>query len=121
VGANFTDSVMLLPAVIVCGTVNPVLLKPVACTASPEMLTGAEPVFFTVSVMVLLEPTVTDPKLPGDGLNDSVPLARSPCPCAAPAEKITATNMHEMYEKYRQLRRQRLGFVESVSGKTAER
>jgi hypothetical protein len=120
VGANFTDSVMELPAAIVCGTVNPVLLKPVACTASAEMFTGAEPVFFTVSVMVLLEPTFTDPKLPGDGLNDSVPLARS-CPCAAPAEKITATNRNEMYEKYRQLRCQRLGFVESVSGKTAER
>ena len=121
VGANFTDIVMYPPAEIKCGTVNPLVLNPVAYTDSPEMFTGAEPVFFTVSVMVLLEPTFTDPKLPGDGLNDSVPLARSPCPCAAPAEKITATNMNEMYEKYRQLRCQRLGFVESVSGKTAER
>jgi hypothetical protein len=98
-----------------------VLLNPVACTDSLEMFTGAEPVFFTVSVMVLLEPTFTDPKLPGEGLNDSVPLSRGSCPCAAPAEKITATNMNEMYEKYRQLRCQRLGFVEAVSGKTAER
>jgi hypothetical protein len=85
------------------------------------MLTGAEPVFFTVSVMVLLEPTFTDPKLPGDGLNDSVPLVSSPCPCAVPAEKVTATNIKEMYEKYRQLRCQRLGFIGSVSGKTAEK
>jgi hypothetical protein len=121
VGVNFTDIVMNAPAVIVCGSVNPLLLKPAACTDSPEMFTGAEPVFFTVSVMVLLEPTFTDPKLPGDGLNDSVPLAKSPCPCAAPAEKITATNRNEMCEKCRQLRRQRFGFVESVSGKTAER
>jgi hypothetical protein len=85
------------------------------------MFTGAEPVFFTVSVMVLLEPTFTDPKLPGDGLNDSVPLASSPCPCAAAAEKIAVTNIKEMYEKYRQLRCQKLGFTESVSGKTAEK
>jgi hypothetical protein len=121
VGANFTASVMELPAVIVCGPVNPGLLKPVACTDSAEMFTGAEPVFFTVSVMVLLEPTFTDPKLPGDGLNDSVPLTSSPCPCAAPAEKITVKNIKEMYEKYRQLRCQKLGFTESVSGKTAEK
>ena len=95
-GANFTDSVMESPAAMCCGIVNPALLKPVACTDSAEMFTGAEPVFFTVSVMVLLEPTFTDPKLPGDGLNDSVPLARSVCPCAAPAVKITVKNMNEM-------------------------
>jgi hypothetical protein len=61
---------------------------------------------FTVNVIVLLEPTLTDPKLPGDGLNERVPCRRSPrtCPCAAPGEKIAAINNKQMYAKYWQFR-----------------
>jgi hypothetical protein len=96
VGANFADSVMYPPAEIVCGTVKPLKLNPVACTDSAEMATGAPPVFFTVNVIVLLEPTVTDPKLPGDGLNDSVPCDSSPCACVARGEKIAAMNIRQI-------------------------
>ncbi len=108
VGANFTDSVRYPPVEIVYGTVNPLTLNGVR-TDPAEMDTGPKPVFFTVNVIVLLEPTVTDPKLPGEGLNDSVPCASSPCPCVARGERIAASNIRQMYAKYWRLRRRRSG------------
>jgi hypothetical protein len=109
VGANFTDSVIDAPAESLDGTANPLTLNPVACTDSAEIITGALPVFVTVKVIVLLEPTLTEPKLPGDGLNDSAPFSSSPCPCAAPGEKIAAINNKQMYAEYWQLRCRRSG------------
>jgi hypothetical protein len=100
VGANFTDSVTYAPAEILYGTTNPLTLNPVACTDSAEIVTGATPVFFAVTVIVLLEPTVTDTKLPGDGLNDSVPCDSSLCACAARGEKIAAINIRQMHVTY---------------------
>ena len=99
-GANFTDSVTYAPAEILYGTTNPLTLNPVACTDSAEIITGATPVFFTVTVIVLLEPTVTDPKLPGDGPNDRVPCDSSLCACAARGEKIAAMNIRQMHVTY---------------------
>jgi hypothetical protein len=100
VGANFTDRMTYAPAEIWYGTSNPLTLNPVACTDSAEIITGATPVFFTVTVIVLLEPTVTDPKLPGDGLNDRVPCDSSLCACAARGEKIAAMNIRQMHVTY---------------------
>lgn len=108
-GANFTDNVTYAPAEILYGTTNPLTLNPVACTDSAEMDTGDTPVFFTVNVIVLLEPTVTDPKLPGDGLNDSVPCDSRPCPCMARGEISPAINIRQMYTKYWGFRRHRSG------------
>ena len=99
-GANFTDSVTYAPAEILYGTTNPLTLNPVACTDSAEIVTGATPVFVTVTVIVLLEPTVTAPKLPGDGLNDSVPCDSSLCACAVRGEKIAAINIRQMHVTY---------------------
>jgi len=100
---------MYAPAEILYGTASPLTLNPAARTDSAEIITGAPPVFFTVNVIVLLEPTPTDPKLPGDGLNDSVPFSSSPCPCVVPGEKIVAINNKQMYAKCWQFRCQRSG------------
>jgi len=121
VGANFTESVMYPPAEIVCGTVNPLTLNPVACTDSAEIVAAAAPVFFMVNVMVLPEPTLTDPKLPGDGLNDNVPCVSSPRPSVAPGEKKTTTNSKQRCTKYRLRRCQRPVCLELVSGKTVKK
>jgi hypothetical protein len=75
VGANLTDKTMDPPAGIVYGTVNPLTLNPVAYTDSPKIFADAVPVFFSVTEIVLLVPTGTEPKLPSDGLNESVPGA----------------------------------------------
>lgn len=72
VGANLSDTTVEPPAEIVCGRLNPLKLNPVACTESPEMVTDDEPEFFIVTEIVRLDPTASDPKFPGVGLNESV-------------------------------------------------
>jgi hypothetical protein len=70
------DSTTDAPAEIVLGMVTPLTLKHSgACTDCEDMLTELVPVFFTVTEIVLLDPTATEPKLADVGLNDNVPDA----------------------------------------------
>ena len=105
VGANLTDKTMDPPAGIVYGTVNPLTLNPVAYTDSPEIFADALPVFVTVTAIVLLEPTGTEPKLPGDGSNESVPEGAILWPSATIPENASARNTKVAYQKYRRIRR----------------
>jgi hypothetical protein len=115
VGANLTDTTVEPPAEIVCGTVNPLTLNPVACTESPEMVTDDEPEFFIVTEIVRLEPTVTDPKLPGDGLKASVWAS------AATVEKPNARKIRHAYAKYRRHGCRCWEWRELVPGETAKK
>ena len=108
VGANFTDTVIDPPVAIVLGIVSPLTLYPVACTDSAEIVAGADPLFVIFTEIVWLVPTSTDPKLPDDGLNDSVPLSSSPCACVVLAETTAASMIHTAYRRVRR-RARRVG------------
>lgn len=65
-----------------------------AWTDSPEIVTGAMPVFLIVREIVWLVPVATDPKFTDAGLNDSVPGATIPCPFAATERASVRTTKH---------------------------
>lgn len=68
VGAKRALNVLLCPAVKVNGVVNPVVLNPAPLTVEEEIVTDELPVFVIVTVWVLVDPTVTSPKLTFVGL-----------------------------------------------------
>jgi hypothetical protein len=88
-GANFTAKLTDPPPEIVNGMVNPLKLNPAAFTLAFEMVTGPREEFLKVTGIVCAEPTATEPKFPGDGLNDNAViwpcaiLANSPQPSTA--------------------------------------
>ena len=67
VGANCAVKVVFPPALIVTGTVNPVMLKPVPDALAAEIVTLAVPELVSVMTSVALLPTKTLPKLYVDG------------------------------------------------------
>ena len=67
VGANCAVKVVLPPALIVTGTVNPVMLNPVPDALAAEIVTLAVPELVSVMTSVALLPTKTLPKLYVDG------------------------------------------------------
>lgn len=67
VGANSAVKVVFAPALIVTGTVKPVMLKPVPEALAAEIVTLAVPEFVKVITSVALLPTNTLPKLYVDG------------------------------------------------------
>jgi hypothetical protein len=114
------DSTTEAPAPIVVGMVTPLTLKiSGACTDCDETLTDEVPVFLTVTEIVLLDPTATDPKLAEVGLNVRVPEAAAIWPGALP-ENATASNIMNTYTNSRRRMGHTSGWIEMVSGKTAE-
>src|SRR5712692_6052894 len=81
VGVNPALNVVLAPAAIVCGTLRPVMLKPVPVTVACEIVALAVPVFFKVIVCEALFPVMTLPKLALDGVAES--CACTPVPLRA--------------------------------------
>ena len=73
VGANFTVNDVLEFALMVCGTVSPLMLNPVPVTLAAEIVTLAVPEFVSVMFCVALLPATTFPKLKLAGLADSCP------------------------------------------------
>src|SRR5712692_610939 len=71
VGVNAALNVALAPAAIVCGTLRPVMLKPVPVTVTCEIVALAVPVFFKVIVCEALFPVMTLPKAALDGVAES--------------------------------------------------
>ena len=71
VGVNAALNVALAPAAIVCGTLRPVMLKPVPVTVACEIVALAVPVFFKVIVCEALFPVMTLPKAALDGVAES--------------------------------------------------
>jgi hypothetical protein len=85
VGVKTTLNVAVEPAAIACGTLIPVVLKPVPEVVIFETLTVELPVLVSVTVCVLLLPTLTLPKLRLVALGESwsvVPVA-APVPLIA--------------------------------------
>jgi hypothetical protein len=82
VGAKFTLNVVLCPAVKVSG-VRPLTLKPAPETLSEETFTLALPVLVNVTVLPLLLPTFTFPKLKLLGLAVTCTAATTPAPLRA--------------------------------------
>jgi hypothetical protein len=72
------------PALMVRGTDNPLILKPVPVTVAAEIVTLAVPELVSVIVCVPLLPRTTLPKFTGDGL-----AARLPC-VPVPVKAIVA-------------------------------
>ena len=71
VGANLTAKLTEPPPEIVKGVVNPLTLNPAAFTVAFDMVTGPRDEFLKVTGIVFVDPTATEPKFPGDGLNDN--------------------------------------------------
>ncbi len=71
VGVNPALNVALAPAAIVCGTLRPVMLKPVPVTVACEIVALAVPVLFKVIVCEALFPVMTLPKAALDGVAES--------------------------------------------------
>ena len=69
VGANLTAKLIEPPPEIVKGAVNPLILNPAAFTVAFDMVTAPREEFLKVTGIVWLDPTATEPKFPGDGLN----------------------------------------------------
>jgi hypothetical protein len=71
-GVKVTVKVRLWPAVRVRGRVNPLILNSEVLALADEIVT-LDPEALTVAVELLLDPTVTLPKLKLDGLSESCP------------------------------------------------
>jgi len=69
VGANLATKLIEPPPEIVKGVVNPLILNPAALTAAFDMVTGPRQEFLKVTGIAFIDPTATEPKFPGDGLN----------------------------------------------------
>jgi hypothetical protein len=83
VGVKTTLNVAVEPAAIVCGTLIPVVLKPVPEVVIFETLTVELPVLVSVTVCVLLLPTLTFPKLKLVALAESWSVVAAPVPLIA--------------------------------------
>lgn len=78
VGANFTVNEVLPFAAMVCGTVSPLMLKPVPEALAAEMVTLAVPEFVRVTGTEALPPVTTLPKFTLAGLAESCPCVPVP-------------------------------------------
>ena len=72
VGVNWAVNVVFDPALIVAGSVNPLMLKPVPVALAAEIVTLAVPEFVKVMTWEPLLPTRTLPKLTLEGFAESV-------------------------------------------------
>jgi hypothetical protein len=72
--------VVLCPAAKFIGVVRPLAVKPLPATASPETVTLELPELVRVTVLLLLLPTLTFPKLTLVGLAPSCTLTAAPLP-----------------------------------------
>ena len=79
-GAKPTLKVALCPAAKVIGVVRPLAVKPLPATASCETVTLELPVLVRATVLLLLLPTLTFPKLTLVGLAPSCTLTAAPVP-----------------------------------------
>lgn len=77
VGANFTVNELVAPGFSV-PAVKPLIEKPVPEALAAVTETAAVPVFLSVTVVDVLLPTTTLPKLTLDGFADSAPCAPVP-------------------------------------------
>jgi hypothetical protein len=68
-GVNLTTKLTEPPPETVKGIVNPLILNPATFTVAFDMVTSPREEFLTVTGIVLLDPTATEPTFPGDGLN----------------------------------------------------
>jgi hypothetical protein len=73
VGVNVAVNDVFAPALIVTGTVKPLMLKPVPVALAAVIVTLAVPEFVSVIVCGLLLPTATLPKLTLEGFAVRVP------------------------------------------------
>lgn len=78
VGANFAVTEVFSPALIVIGTVNPLMLKPAPDAFAAEIVTLAVPVFVKVTGTDPLLPSIRLPKLMLAGLAESAPCVPVP-------------------------------------------
>ena len=98
VGANLTAKLTEPPPEIVKGVVNPLILNPATFTMAFDMVTGPREEFLKVTGIVWLDPTATEPKFPGEGLNDNA-FAAERWLCATFANSTQASNERHAYAK----------------------
>jgi hypothetical protein len=83
----------------------------------PEIVADEVPVFFTMTDIVLLEPTVTLPKLAVVGVKESVPEAVAVCPVA---RKKNASARNIAYANLDGVLRFAVGLTPPIPEKTGE-
>lgn len=78
VGANFAVTEVFCPALIVTGTVSPMMLKPAPDALAADIVTLAVPVFVKVTGTDPLLPSIRLPKLMLVGLAERAPCVPVP-------------------------------------------
>jgi hypothetical protein len=93
VGANFAVTEVFCPALIVTGTVNPLMLKPVPEALAAEIVTLAVPVFVSVTGTDPLLPSIRLPKLMLAGFAESAPCVPVPVKATEGSDPLLTIEM----------------------------